>query len=153
MLGISQCTWCPRANRCSDGTDRHRQDWLVKSCTLESVITPVACFIGTKKPTQDPDVYHNVGHDDHDSKHLISPGDHSYHEHHETRNSLTPLQVKHGNSFIPSVFSSVDCSSGNLLSILLMNMMFIMNMSIWSNMKLDFHNRLCLVSGTITMCN
>ncbi len=27
-----ECVWCPLAERCSDGMDRHRQDWLIKGC-------------------------------------------------------------------------------------------------------------------------
>lgn len=27
-----QCTWCPTVRRCSNGMDRHRQDWLAKGC-------------------------------------------------------------------------------------------------------------------------
>lgn len=27
-----QCQWCPRINRCSNGLDRHRQEWLHNGC-------------------------------------------------------------------------------------------------------------------------
>ena len=26
------CRWCPEIGRCSDGTDRNRQDWLKNKC-------------------------------------------------------------------------------------------------------------------------
>lgn len=30
---VSGCTWCDAAQRCSDGIDRQRQNWLVNACT------------------------------------------------------------------------------------------------------------------------
>ena len=31
-----ECRWCDSVQRCSDGFDRHRQDWLLKKCDSES---------------------------------------------------------------------------------------------------------------------
>ncbi|XP_062302295.1 plexin domain-containing protein 1-like [Osmerus eperlanus] len=37
----SGCTWCNVLQRCSDGMDRHRQEWLDYACSMES--TDVSC--------------------------------------------------------------------------------------------------------------
>ncbi|KAF6198578.1 hypothetical protein GE061_008326 [Apolygus lucorum] len=31
------CKWCPNAERCSSGFDRHRQDWQAKHCDIASI--------------------------------------------------------------------------------------------------------------------
>jgi len=31
-----ECRWCDAVKRCSDGFDRHRQDWLLNKCDVES---------------------------------------------------------------------------------------------------------------------
>lgn len=31
-----ECRWCSAVNRCSDGFDRHRQEWLTNKCETES---------------------------------------------------------------------------------------------------------------------
>ncbi|BET00131.1 PSI [Nesidiocoris tenuis] len=36
------CKWCPEAERCSSGYDRHRQDWQWKQCEVTSVGGPNA---------------------------------------------------------------------------------------------------------------
>ena len=46
------CVWCPQNERCSDGTDRHRQDWLVKGCDKQSVDKNSTCSAATT--TQPP---------------------------------------------------------------------------------------------------
>lgn len=47
------CEWCPKLNRCSDGFDRHRQEWLINRChknsktTCSALTTPK--FVPTSK--------------------------------------------------------------------------------------------------------
>ncbi|CAA9995636.1 unnamed protein product [Nesidiocoris tenuis] len=41
-FSIVQCKWCPEAERCSSGYDRHRQDWQWKQCEVTSVGGPNA---------------------------------------------------------------------------------------------------------------
>jgi len=102
-----KCTWCAKANRCSDGTDRHRQDWLVKSCTYSNFESAVQCFMGTTSTSKPGgDTYHNFGHDDgHDDHHWSQRGsvevnldnrvsDDHYHDHHDAN----PEKVKHASS-------------------------------------------------------
>lgn len=69
----------------------------MKSCNIENVSSPVSCYIGTK-PTQDPNEYHNIDHDDHESKHLIGPADEHPRGSHEA--VLSPQKVKHGKKLI-----------------------------------------------------
>ncbi|RXG69296.1 hypothetical protein Avbf_04291 [Armadillidium vulgare] len=40
---ISDCRWCPQVNRCSDGYDRHRQDWLEGHCESISIMNSSVC--------------------------------------------------------------------------------------------------------------
>jgi len=37
------CRWCPNLNRCSDGTDRNRQDWLKNKCDSFNVSSVNFC--------------------------------------------------------------------------------------------------------------
>ena len=37
------CRWCPALNRCSDGTDRNRQDWLKNKCDTFNVSKSEYC--------------------------------------------------------------------------------------------------------------
>ncbi|KAF5277771.1 hypothetical protein FQR65_LT03751 [Abscondita terminalis] len=39
-----KCTWCPSTNRCSNGFDRHRQDWLVNGCDIRQVTNESQCL-------------------------------------------------------------------------------------------------------------
>lgn len=40
-----ECVWCSSAERCSDGMDRYRQDWLVKGCDKFFVDSQVNCSL------------------------------------------------------------------------------------------------------------
>jgi len=40
-----ECVWCSSADRCSDGMDRYRQDWLVKGCDKFFVDSKVNCSL------------------------------------------------------------------------------------------------------------
>lgn len=40
---LLQCQWCPVANRCSTGMDRHRQDWLHKGCDKSALSETAQC--------------------------------------------------------------------------------------------------------------
>lgn len=31
-----ECRWCDATQKCSDGFDRHRQDWMLKKCDVDS---------------------------------------------------------------------------------------------------------------------
>jgi len=41
--GHLQCRWCPDLGRCSDGTDRNRQDWLKKKCDIHNISVVQSC--------------------------------------------------------------------------------------------------------------
>ena len=38
-----ECRWCAALNRCSDGTDRNRQEWLKNKCDNYNVSTVEKC--------------------------------------------------------------------------------------------------------------
>jgi len=40
------CGWCPALNRCSDGMDRKRQDWLNKNCDKNQITVAAKCEAG-----------------------------------------------------------------------------------------------------------
>jgi len=54
-----ECVWCSTADRCSDGMDRHRQDWLVKGCDKFFVDDTKNCSAATtpSNPNVSPSVY------------------------------------------------------------------------------------------------
>ncbi|KAK5646946.1 hypothetical protein RI129_005410 [Pyrocoelia pectoralis] len=39
-----ECTWCPSTGRCSNGLDRHRQDWLAKGCDRKQIANETQCY-------------------------------------------------------------------------------------------------------------
>ncbi|XP_017774361.1 PREDICTED: plexin domain-containing protein 2 [Nicrophorus vespilloides] len=51
-----KCTWCPTLNKCSDGIDRNKQEWLSKSCDKKVV----------KNSTECSAVFPTENYDDHD---------------------------------------------------------------------------------------
>lgn len=40
---LLDCRWCPELGRCSDGTDRNRQDWLKKKCDSHNISRADMC--------------------------------------------------------------------------------------------------------------
>lgn len=38
-----QCIWCPTLNRCSNGFDRNRQEWLTKQCDKKNLMNATMC--------------------------------------------------------------------------------------------------------------
>ncbi|KAF2887731.1 hypothetical protein ILUMI_18442 [Ignelater luminosus] len=38
-----ECAWCPSMNLCSNGRDRHRQDWLTMKCDTEKLVDEGQC--------------------------------------------------------------------------------------------------------------
>ncbi|CAG7730002.1 unnamed protein product [Allacma fusca] len=40
-----ECVWCHSAGRCSDGTDRYRQDWLTKGCESDNATQVEHCDV------------------------------------------------------------------------------------------------------------
>ena len=41
------CAWCHSVSRCSDGIDRHRQEWVEASCSRKAVNSSDMCVIST----------------------------------------------------------------------------------------------------------
>ena len=39
------CRWCPELGRCSDGTDRNRQDWLKRKCDINNISSTDTCSL------------------------------------------------------------------------------------------------------------
>ncbi|XP_031343800.1 plexin domain-containing protein 2-like [Photinus pyralis] len=39
-----ECTWCPSNGRCSNGLDRHKQEWLAKGCDRKQVANESQCY-------------------------------------------------------------------------------------------------------------
>lgn len=37
------CTWCPQTQRCSSGTDRNKQDWLLRRCDRTTIVNATGC--------------------------------------------------------------------------------------------------------------
>ncbi|EFX87758.1 hypothetical protein DAPPUDRAFT_306515 [Daphnia pulex] len=48
------CVWCSTAERCSDGMDRHRQDWLIKGCDKVFVDNIANCSLPPLVPSSTP---------------------------------------------------------------------------------------------------
>lgn len=51
-----ECRWCSAVNRCSDGFDRHRQEWLTNKCETESHVkdSPDRCKAPPVTSTSSP---------------------------------------------------------------------------------------------------
>ena len=45
------CSWCPSLSRCSDGIDRHRQEWIDADCKCEAVNSSDMCTTSTTTST------------------------------------------------------------------------------------------------------
>ena len=45
------CAWCHSVPRCSDGIDRHRQEWIEASCSRKAVNSSDMCTISTTTST------------------------------------------------------------------------------------------------------
>ncbi|KAF2894535.1 hypothetical protein ILUMI_11637, partial [Ignelater luminosus] len=43
VISNFQCAWCPSKGLCSNGLDRHRQDWLMKGCDRKQLINESQC--------------------------------------------------------------------------------------------------------------
>jgi hypothetical protein len=78
---LLQCQWCPAANRCSSGMDRHRQDWLYKGCDKSALSNATQCPAApaptntsfTPQVSEDGGQMHGVAQTDH----IQSTGEHS----------------------------------------------------------------------------
>ncbi|XP_057365876.1 plexin domain-containing protein 2-like isoform X3 [Daphnia carinata] len=46
-----ECVWCSTAERCSDGMDRFRQDWLVKGCDKLFIDNTTICSLPVNIPS------------------------------------------------------------------------------------------------------
>ncbi|XP_026741487.1 plexin domain-containing protein 2 [Trichoplusia ni] len=40
------CTWCPQIQKCSSGTDRNKQDWLLRKCEKTTIVNATMCAAG-----------------------------------------------------------------------------------------------------------
>ncbi|XP_045541966.1 plexin domain-containing protein 2 [Papilio machaon] len=38
-----QCLWCEQLRKCSSGTDRNKQDWMVRNCDREPIMNASSC--------------------------------------------------------------------------------------------------------------
>ncbi|KAH9630180.1 hypothetical protein HF086_000740 [Spodoptera exigua] len=38
-----KCTWCPQIQKCSSGTDRNKQDWLLRKCEKTTIVNATSC--------------------------------------------------------------------------------------------------------------
>ena len=48
------CRWCAALNRCSDGTDRNRQEWLKNKCDNYNVSKVESCDANNRQVERDP---------------------------------------------------------------------------------------------------
>jgi len=71
-----ECRWCEALGRCSDGTDRNRQEWLKNKCDSYNVSVIQYC----SKPTQSNQ--YGVGRDSSQSKLRDIPDYHDYQDNH-----------------------------------------------------------------------
>lgn len=46
-----ECVWCPQVQRCSDGYDRQRQEWINKHCDMRHVQSVNECAAFAKGNT------------------------------------------------------------------------------------------------------
>lgn len=60
-----QCKWCPSAKRCSNGLDRHRQDWLMKECDKKNVASESQCSQISSSNSYVHDVTYNTDEEKH----------------------------------------------------------------------------------------
>lgn len=75
------CGWCPALNRCSDGMDRKRQDWLNKNCDKQRVTEDTMCEASINPddnlvpaPAGDQEARSALPDTGHRKKSAISPG-------------------------------------------------------------------------------
>ena len=50
------CAWCHSVSRCSDGIDRHRQEWIEASCSSKAVNSSDMCTISTTTSMTNPTI-------------------------------------------------------------------------------------------------
>ncbi|KAK4880268.1 hypothetical protein RN001_008414 [Aquatica leii] len=59
-----KCAWCPSTNRCSNGFDRHRQDWLANGCNRRQITNETQCLqvniINDPNHTEEHKSYYNT---------------------------------------------------------------------------------------------
>lgn len=56
-----ECRWCPSVNRCSDGTDRNRQEWVHNKCDQYNVSSVAYCSAaGHRQVTQPTLLFRNI---------------------------------------------------------------------------------------------
>ncbi|XP_065172146.1 plexin domain-containing protein 2 isoform X2 [Atheta coriaria] len=63
-LANFQCSWCPSLNKCSNGLDRSRQEWLTKGCDKRQVKNDSECGQPYSEALPDD---HEVAFNNHDS--------------------------------------------------------------------------------------
>ncbi|CAB3226399.1 unnamed protein product [Arctia plantaginis] len=47
------CTWCPQIQKCSSGTDRNKQDWLLRKCEKNTIVNVTGCVAVKAEETSD----------------------------------------------------------------------------------------------------
>merc|ERR1712117_457876 len=81
-----ECSWCERLQRCSDGTDRRRQDWLQADCDKYNVST------SQYYPVNGGQIFnrdHNFGYDGASHSHISHiPDYHDYEESHKVESNV-----------------------------------------------------------------
>ncbi|CAH0716304.1 unnamed protein product, partial [Brenthis ino] len=48
------CTWCENIKKCSSGTDRNKQDWLIRNCERSSISNESSCPASAGETHVDP---------------------------------------------------------------------------------------------------
>ncbi|CAK1588414.1 unnamed protein product [Parnassius mnemosyne] len=49
-----QCSWCEQIQKCSSGTDRNKQDWVVRNCEKTSIANASSCPAPAHPPVNVP---------------------------------------------------------------------------------------------------
>ncbi|XP_041986510.1 plexin domain-containing protein 2 isoform X2 [Aricia agestis] len=52
------CTWCEALQKCSSGTDRNKQDWLLRNCDKVTISKEASCPAGVDAPAGANTAYH-----------------------------------------------------------------------------------------------
>lgn len=97
-LDTFNCTWCPSVNKCSNGVDRYRQDWLNRGCEKKQFNNESLCSHITGSDIFD-DTNRTYTHDSNEFEQHISKASQLY----NNRNAMAKQPVNMGVSGVVAI--------------------------------------------------